>query len=256
MKSSNQIAAIFLLLFCLPFYNLQAQNDTLYIMKNGMVAGKYHILTDMDSMILYKPLVHDYEYFTDDRDGKEYKSIAIGEQIWMAENLKYLPEITPAEEGSQTQPGYYIYKYTGTDVAEGEELYNYKTYGVLYNWTAAMGSCPTGWHLPTDEEWTALVDYLGGADVAGGKLKETGTARWNAPNAGATNLSGFTSLPGGGRYLNGKFSVMGNTGLWWSSTESGPYSSWGREMSKADAKVARHYYYDKEVGFSVRCLKD
>ncbi|MBP9649138.1 MAG: fibrobacter succinogenes major paralogous domain-containing protein, partial [Paludibacteraceae bacterium] len=143
------------------------------------------------------------------------------------------------------------------------------TYGVLYNWTAAMdgeassttnpsgiqGVCPTGWHLPSDAEWAGLTNYLGGTSVAGGKLKETGTTHWASPNTDATNETGFTALPGGNRANNGSFANFGYYGYWWSATEGGTYYAWARGMYFSSYDVYR-YLYTKELGFSVRCVRD
>ena len=116
--------------------------------------------------------------FTDARDGTHYDAVKIGNQVWMAENLKYLPSVVGPATGSETAAYYYVYDYDGTDVMAAKATANYTTYGVLYNWPAAMNACPTGWHLPSDAEWTELTDYLGGSGVAGGKLKEIGTTHW------------------------------------------------------------------------------
>lgn len=156
---------------------------------------------------------------TDGRNGKTYKTVRKGDQVWMAENLAYLPDITYEDDwGSEDEAQYAVYDYapgSGTETVAGAiSTQNYQVYGVLYNWAAAMhgqessdanpsglqGICPPGWHLPSDEEWTVLTDYLG--LHAGGKLKETGTIEagtglWHDPNSGATNESGFTAIPGG-----------------------------------------------------------
>jgi uncharacterized protein (TIGR02145 family) len=206
--------------------------------------------------------------FTDTRDGNVYQTVTIGNQVWMAENLKYLPSVVGHGTGSETTPYYYVYDYNGTNVAAAKATSNYITYGVLYNRSAAMngaassttnpsgvqGVCPTGWHLPSDAEWTQLTDYLGGESVAGGKLKETGTAHWNSPNTGATNETGFTSLPGGYRTSPGAFYGIGYLGGWWSATEDCTGNAWGRIMDYSDSGVIR--YGNKENGFSVRCLRD
>ena len=134
--------------------------------------------------------------FTDFRDGNHYNVVKIANQVWMAENLKYLPSVVGPPTTSYTLPYYYVYGYYGTDVNAAKATANYTTYGVLYNWAAALTSCPAGWHLPGTGEWTQLTDYLGGLSTAGGKLKETGTAHWASPNTGATNEYGFTALPG------------------------------------------------------------
>ena len=174
-------------------------------------------------------------------------------------------------DGSEDAAGsyYYVYGYDGTNVADAKATDNYATYGVLYNWTAAMdgeassttnpsgiqGVCPAGWHVPSDAEWTELTDYLGGTSVAGGKLKETGTTHWNTPNTGATNETGFTALPGGFRGSNGSFDDIGSDGLWWSATEGGATNAWYRNVNYSGS-IVYSYDYNKEVGFSVRCVRD
>ncbi|MBP6935406.1 MAG: fibrobacter succinogenes major paralogous domain-containing protein [Paludibacteraceae bacterium] len=193
--------------------------------------------------------------FTDPRDGKVYQTVVIGNQVWMAENLAYLPSVVGPGTGSNTTSYYYVYGYDGTNVADAKATDNYATYGVLYNWTAAMNACPDGWHLPSDAEWTELTDYLGGRSVAGGKLKETGTTHWASPNTGATNETGFTALPGGSRTSNGTFYLIGSLGYWWSATENVASNAWLRYMYSNSSLVGR-LDYDKEVGFSVRCVRD
>ena len=209
--------------------------------------------------------------FTDPRDGKVYQTVVIGNQVWMAENLAYLPSVNMVADGSEDAAGsyYYVYGYDGTNVADAKATDNYATYGVLYNWTAAMdgeassttnpsgiqGVCPAGWHLPSEAEWTELTNYLGGTSVAGGKLKETGTTHWNTPNTGATNETGFTALPGGYRNINGSFNFIGIYGNWWSATEYNATNAWILRMYDYYSDVPRNYLY-KEVGFSVRCVRD
>jgi len=207
--------------------------------------------------------------FTDPRDNNHYNVVKIGNQIWMAENLKYLPSVDGPETGSQTTPHYYVYGYNGTNVTDAKATANYNTYGVLYNWPAAMngaassttnpsgvqGVCPDGWHVPSDAEWTELTDYLGGTSDAGGKLKETGTTHWASPNTGATNETGFTALPGGGRDTDGGFDGISYGGGWWSSTEGDTYSAWFRYLFYDSSNVYRYYNF-KSMGFSVRCLRD
>ena len=190
MKSINTLKKVSLatfLTFVLSFSSVFAQNDTMYIMKSGAIVGQYNVNTEVDSVIFYKPTIEETTSgtFIDSRDGNEYNWVQIGDQIWMAENLKYLPSVVGSGTGSETTPYYYVYGYNGTNVADAKATDNYATYGVLYNWTAAMdgeassttnpsgiqGVCPAGWHLPSDAEWTELTDYLGGTSVAGGKLK-------------------------------------------------------------------------------------
>jgi len=194
-----------------------------------------------------------------DIDGNVYNTVTIGTQVWMAENLKTtkyndntsIPLVTDNTAwAALTTSGYCWYN---NDAA------TYKaTYGALYNWhTVNTGKlCPTGWHVPTDAEWTTLTTYLGGEGVAGGKLKETGTAHWISPNTGATNETGFTALPGGFRDYNGPCYYIGSYGLWWSSTEySTTSSAWRRTMHYDNTSVLRDYF-DKRLGFSVRCVRD
>ena len=193
--------------------------------------------------------------FTDSRDGNLYTYVKIGNQIWMAENLKYLPSVVGPSTGSQTTPYYYVYGYNGSEVNEAKATANYLTYGVLYNWTAACNSCPAGGHLPSDAEWAQLTDYLGGTtSIAGGKLKEIGTTHWYSPNNCATNETGFTALPGGGRSSSGNFSYIGYSGYWWSAMEGNTYA-WNRGVFYDGSDVVSYVSF-KEVGFSVRCVRD
>ncbi len=216
-------------------------------------------MADLDSAIFYQPTIPEPTSgtFTDDRDNKVYKWVKIGDQVWMAENLAYLPSVNMVADGSEDAAGsyYYVYGYDGTSVAAAKATANYTTYGVLYNWTAARNSCPAGWHLPSDAEWTELTDYLGGYSVAGGKLKETGTTHWNSPNTGATNETGFTALPGGSRGEDGTFNYVGSHGLWWSATENNATTAWRRTMDY-DTSDVRRGLFKKGLGFSVRCVRD
>jgi uncharacterized protein (TIGR02145 family) len=207
--------------------------------------------------------------YTDARDGTQYSSVLIGVQCWMAQNLAYLPDVVGPGTGSNTTPYYYVYGYNGTNVTTAKATSNYATYGVLYNWSAVMagsassssnpsgvqGVCPTGWHLPSDAEWTELTDYLGGTNVAGGKLKETDTTHWSSPNASATNEYGYTALPGGIRDNDGLFKFFGVNGYWWSATENNTLSSKYRGLGYNISTVLGGNYY-KENGFSVRCVRD
>jgi len=193
--------------------------------------------------------------YKDNRDDKIYAYVTIGTQVWMTENLAYLPSVVGPGTGSNSTAYYYVYGYNGSDVATAEATSNYTTYGVLYNWPAAQSACPSGWHLPSDAEWTTLSDYLGGISYAGGKLKEAGTAHWNSPNTGATNESGFTALPGGYRSSRGTFYGIGNYGYWWSSTQLDTTNAWTRALSFSYSHDYRGDY-DKGDGFSVRCMRD
>jgi len=208
--------------------------------------------------------------FTDSRDGNEYKWVQIGEQVWMAENLAYLPSVNPVADGSEDSKGSYFYviQYKGTNITDAKATANYKSYGVLYNWTAAMdgkessttnpsgiqGICPKGWHLPSDAEWTQLTEYLGGTSDMGGKLKETGTVNWNRPNVGASNETGFTALPGGSRLPYG-FNANRAAGYWWSSTQANAASAWSRILFFRNSNITKDDA-DKFEGLSCRCVRD
>jgi uncharacterized protein (TIGR02145 family) len=160
--------------------------------------------------------------------------------------------VSPPSEGSETEPYFYVYGFTGTDVEAAKSTTNYDTYGVLYNWPAVMteGICPTGWHIPSDGEFTELTDFLGGESVAGGAMKST--SGWNNGGNGS-NSSGWTGLPGGYRYSGG-FDDNGYYGDWWSASESGSYS-WLRKLNYDYDSVYRYDYY-RDFGFSARCVRD
>lgn len=194
-----------------------------------------------------------------DKDGNNYKTIKIGTQVWMAENLKtttyndgtLIPLVTDSATWSNLlTPGYCWYN---NDVA------NNNTYGALYNWfTVNTGKlAPAGWHVPTDEEWTTLTIYLGGEKIAGGKLKDISKNYWNRLNKkGSTNESGFTALPGGHRDNNATFSLFGNNGFWWSVTEYGSTGKvWYRSMDFNSSGIFRANN-NKKNGHSVRCVMD
>ncbi len=195
------------------------------------------------------------DLFTDSRDGQAYKTIKIGDQCWMKENLAWLPSVSPPASSSEISPYYYVYGYGGTNISEATATSNYQIYGVLYNWSAALNACPDDWHLPEDDEWTILTDFLGGESIAGGKMKEAGTAHWNSPNTGSTNSSGFSALPCGYRSSNGTFYKVGDNGLWWSPSLYSSSNTWKRLLSYTNAQVYR-YNSEKESGLSVRCVRD
>ena len=178
----------------------------------------------------------------------------------MAENLKTSvyrngDAITNVTDGTQ-----WINLTTGAWCNYNNSSSNECPYGKLYNWYAVADPrnvCPTGWHVPTDVEWTVLTDYLGGQSVAGGKMRST--TSWTPPNTTATNESGFSGLPGGARDdLNGGvFNGIGNAGFWWSSSEdlSFPANAWSRWLYYSYGTASR-YNFIKQDGHSVRCLRD
>lgn len=206
-----------------------------------------------------------------DIDNNTYKTIEIGNQVWMAENLKTtkysdgteipLTNTTAAwNELTTTSKAYCLYN---------DDINNKETYGALYTWPAAMngavsstanpsgvqGVCPTSWHLPSDAEWTELKIYLGGDGIAGGKLKETGTTHWLSPNEGATNESGFTALPGGWRDSLGDFYSIGYYGAWWSASENSTSTACQQSVNNSQSGISGDCL-NKNHGFSVRCLRD
>jgi len=192
-------------------------------------------------------------------NGYTYASIVLGNgQEWMAENLRTttyangdpIPNVTDVNQWTILTSGAWSH-YNNASQYENP-------YGKLYNWTAVDDSrnvCPTGWHVPSDAEWTVLSDYLGGEAVAGGKMKSTGTAYWVSPNTNATNESGFSGLPSDFRNLFGGFGIIGTLGYWWSSTEAGTDNAWFRDLSYSSGYFER-YYLSKASGFSVRCLRN
>jgi uncharacterized protein (TIGR02145 family) len=197
-----------------------------------------------------------------DIDGNTYKTVQIGTQVWMAENLKTskysdgttIPNITDNTQWLKNTTG--AWAYYNNDAA------NNAKYGKLYNWYAVSKTtngnknvCPTGWHVPTGAEWTVLTDYLGGESVAGGKMKEVGLTSWNSPNTDAANTSLFTGLPGGYRYYNGGYDGVGRAGNWWSSAEYNATYAWFRGPNSDNGDAGRNYDL-KIYGLSVRCLRD
>jgi uncharacterized protein (TIGR02145 family)/uncharacterized repeat protein (TIGR02543 family) len=198
-------------------------------------------------------------YTVTDIDGNVYKSVLIGNQRWMAENLKTrryrdgtaIPRVTGnAAWSALSTPGYCWYN-------NDSATYN-AAYGILYNWYAAAESrkiAPVGWHVPSDAEWDSLANYLGGPNIAGGKLKEAGTTHWFSINNGATNETNFSALPGGWRNYNGQFAYLGDSGNWWSATDNGVSNSWNRSLVYYLVSINRNLY-DKMVGCNVCCVRD
>jgi uncharacterized protein (TIGR02145 family) len=190
-----------------------------------------------------------------DIDRNTYRTMKIGDQWWMVENLKVSRYRDGSAIANVTQSSQWTNLSTGAMVFYDHSESLGKTYGKLYNWYAVSdprGLCPEGWHIPTENEWDVLVDYLGGSSVAGGKLKAT--RRWRKPNTGATNESGFNALPGGYRGSDGSFRLIGSTGTWWSSTEgtTGIATSRGLTYYSGEVFSGRG---SKQSGFSVRCMR-
>ena len=195
-----------------------------------------------------------------DVDGNKYKTIQIGTQTWMAENLRVIRfndnTSIPLVSGNwsnntTTTPAYNWFM-------NDSSLYK-NIIGAVYNWYAVNTNklCPIGWHVPTDAEWTTLTNYLGGENVAGNKLREGGISHWWYINDinNATNESGFTALPGF-MYSEGLFNSFITTAFWWSSTESDINSVWIRTLTGFGDGIGRFANGFKRYGYSVRCLKD
>jgi len=197
-----------------------------------------------------------------DIDGNTYKTVQIGTQMWMAENLKTtkfndgtsIPLVTEDQNWrTLSTPGYCWYN--------NETNYT-KGYGGLYNLYAVKTGnlCPVGWHVPSENEWTILADYLGGMGPANAKIRETGITHWQSLSSDATNVSGFTALPGGCRFWNGQFANLGIAIYLWSSTEYGQ-NLWGLEWDYMKNWEGTGFgsgtgTQGANSGLSVRCLKD
>jgi uncharacterized protein (TIGR02145 family) len=199
-----------------------------------------------------------------DVDGNNYRTVKIGNQVWMADNLRttryadesVIPQVNNVNTWQNTTLGAWCW-YDTTNIYD-------LPYGKLYNWYAVSdvkGLCPAGWHVPTDAEWTDLVAFLDPmavvvsgtqSQIAGGPLK--GLAHWVDPNEGASNESGFTGLPGGKRTSNGVFTLLGFEGVWWTSTDD-LNNGWLRILDYNNDNVLRGSML-KTSGYSVRCLKN
>ena len=197
-----------------------------------------------------------------DQDGNEYRTIQIGQQTWMAQNLRAvnytdgseIPNITDAVQWSGLTSGACCYYENDT--------INRSIYGLLYNWYAVADTrkiCPDGWHVPTDAEFTILEEYLGGTNYAGMKMKEVSQVHWASPNLGATNESGFTAVPGGSRNWSFQFDFrhLGYYSVFWTSTglHADGQNAYCRYLYSNSVEAARSTW-NKTAGFSVRCVKD
>jgi uncharacterized protein (TIGR02145 family) len=218
-----------------------------YLKDDGTFAGLTHI--ELEHPFNAVPVVTD-------EDGNSYGTVKIGNQVWMTENLrttKYndgtdIPLVTgDTEWGNLDTSGYCWYMNDSTAYAQ--------TYGALYNWYTVNTNklCPDGWHVPTEDEWTELTNYLNG--LAGGRLKESGTIHWGNPNTDAINDSKFTGRPGGVRDHYGYYFQIELKGYWWSSTEYSYLNAFHRQLYYNSSEVYRNYT-NKKYGYSVRCIMD
>jgi len=236
---------------------------------------KYKLLTLLIIIICgnYSIMIYaqkEHGTFTDNQDGHTYKWVRIGNQIWMAENLRATNysngDLIPDGTGKgditrESNPKYWF--------AYDDNLNNVSTYGRLYTWyaiTDGRNVCPTGWHVPGDDEWKELEVYLGMAQAKadgtewrgtneGDKLKYDDIDYWPTPILEATNSSGFSALPSGMRSSENTSKSLGNYGYWWSSTEESDKSAWGRGLGHGKSEVYRNSA-DKSFGFSIKCIWD
>ncbi len=207
--------------------------------------------------------------FIDIRDKHEYSWVTVGTQTWMAENLAWLPAVSPPDTGSFSEPLFYVSGYQGNNVTEARRTSGFSSYGVFYNWPAAMngadtlqnliytrGICPEKWHLPSDQEWDILINFLGGEFNAGKKMKSIkGWESFDGVSGRGDNSSGFNGQPAGLRNNLGKFYEIGYNALFWTTTGNGDYSAWYRHLIYSHEGVNR-YFLSKSWGLSVRCVKD
>lgn len=225
--------------------------------------------------LLFIPFLHisAQETFTDMRDNSTYKVVVIGKKVWMAENLRYLPSVSPSGDLSEEEyytPKYYVYGYDGNSVKEAKATEIYKTYGVLYNIKAAKNVCPAGWHLPRDSEWKNLEKSLG---MKGKQIKEIGnrgidqgsrmagdTSLWFSYGkvkfkGGVFGTSGFMALPAGFLGSNGKFLNLGTKACFWTATEYCDGNTYFRSVGINSLSVYRNNDDDR-CAMSVRCVRD
>jgi uncharacterized protein (TIGR02145 family) len=240
---------------------LYAQKNKKLTLKKNDETNKVKTVDKEKKVIETKsvPVVNSENTVTD-CDGNIYHTIKIGTQVWMIENLKTTKyrDCTPipnvkddAAWTKLTEGGYCNYKNLEK---------NSGTYGRLYNWYVIedkRGIAPQGWHVPTNDEFKTLVEFLGGESMAGGKMKEAGFVHWPSPNKDATNSSGFTGLPGGNRGSeSGSFYVLGQYGYLWTSTESEKNRAFNRHLLLYSGAFEDNYKDVKCAGFSIRCIKD
>lgn len=233
--------------------------DYLRARELALIEGRKDLLEKCDDYLKNKNYsVNNSNSQVKDKDGNVFKTATIGTQEWTSENLNVeyyrngdvIPQIKDKEEWSKLRTGAWCYYENNSE--------NKKTYGKLYNWYAVndpRGLAPKGWHIPSNEEWTQLTDYLGGYAVAGGKLKAA--TLWESPNTGAKNSSGFTAFPGGRRRFKKDFDFSGiaTSGYFWSSTEINDDEAWVHTLYFASSDVERLENYKKN-GLSVRCVRD
>jgi uncharacterized protein (TIGR02145 family) len=248
----------FLILFTVVLLLSSCRNKSVKTL-NAKTAGVERVADSGGSMINPGSThVTEVQEKVNDIEGNEYNSIKIGKQTWMVKNLKTTKynDGTPidlvtdgAKWSALSSPAYCWY--------ENDQSSYKPLYGALYNFYAVNTGklCPKDWHVPSDADWKILSSYLGGEEVAGGRLKEQGTSFWVTPNTGANNQSGFTALPGGLRFHDGLFHDFGFSGYWWTSTEYKADRAYFRYMDYEYSTLFR-FENHKRIGFSVRCVRD
>lgn len=223
---------------------------------NKITLGSYSITWNV--LEEFEELRGDKIMFQVRADGKDLETVKIGKQEWTTKNLNVsryrngdiIHEVKDPEEWKNLTAGAWCYYDNDTN--------NGEIYGKLYNWYAVndpRGLAPKGYHVPSDGEWTTLIDYLGGNNLAGGKMKETGNIHFTE-NLFASNTSGLSGLPGGLRYHNGLFSKISYHCNWWTSSENEKPNAWFLSLNSNNDGKADKYSYSKMAGISVRCLKD
>ncbi len=254
----------------IPYHYNWSNGDTIEDVSN-LSYGTYTVQVKDENSCATSLMVSVLGSVIDERDGNEYDIVQIGDQVWMAENLAYLPAVNMPSQKSDVDPRYYVYSYNFSDVDQAKNNLYYAKYGVFYNWPAAQEVCPSGWHLPSDEEWKELEIYLGmkasdlnlewgrGEDEnVGGKLKEVGYDNWRSPNDGATNESRFSARAAG--YLS-EYEIAG----WQQQTYGATFwtftlpdnLAWARWIDYASNGISRARAGSSTMGGrSVRCLKD
>jgi uncharacterized protein (TIGR02145 family) len=201
--------------------------------------------------------------FIDSRDGARYRWVKIGSQTWMAENMAYLPAVSPPAEGGWNEPFYYVQGYEGNDVSIAVKLENFEKYGVLYNWKAMQSACPTGWRLASDEDWKMLEDYLGmdpsevdeTDDRTSGEIgkKIKSASDWFEDGNG-DNSSGFDARPGGSRNASGKFGSIGMRASFMTGTPGGSSFNFSRGLTNDSNGISRGTG-SYGLGLSARCIR-
>lgn len=234
----------------------------LQMFKTNRCLNKYWVITGVLLVLINSCSKKDSENLTTvtDKDGNVYHTVTIGTQVWMAENLRVTKyrngDSIPFVKDSLNWVSCVSGAYCTNNIGGQDSL----AYGILYNWYAAIDPrnlAPAGWHVPTIEEWAVLIEYLGGEDVAGGKVKENGTIHWREPNTGATNETGFTALPGGSRSETGYFIPVGEEAVWWSTSEDSQFSQSAQgAYTLFFVPSLRKCFGYKTAGFSIRCIKD